>query len=117
MQGIRPITGLEITIAEDDGTRSHLTLIAETRRGYSNLCRLSSIAFGIRETIAKEKQARRLDPYITPDVLRGHAEGVIVLTGCLQSRFCRRLVEELAAVLEHGGPGALAPGPAIEAKQ
>ena len=28
------------------------------------------------------------------DLLATHAEGVIVLTGCLQSRFCRRLVEE-----------------------
>jgi len=28
------------------------------------------------------------------DLLAQHAEGVIVLTGCLQSRFCRRLVEE-----------------------
>ena len=28
------------------------------------------------------------------DLLAQHSEGVIVLTGCLQSRFCRRLVEE-----------------------
>jgi len=28
------------------------------------------------------------------ELLSQHAEGVIVLTGCLQSRFCRRLVEE-----------------------
>ncbi len=28
------------------------------------------------------------------EMLAAHSEGVIVLTGCLQSRFCRRLVEE-----------------------
>ena len=30
------------------------------------------------------------------ELLARHSEGVIVLTGCLQSRFCRRLVEERA---------------------
>src|SRR3954471_21147061 len=34
--GIRPITGAELTL--DDG--SHLTLLCESRTGYSNLCRL-----------------------------------------------------------------------------
>ena len=34
--GVRPITGAEITL--DDGT--HLTLLCETREGYTNLCRL-----------------------------------------------------------------------------
>ena len=34
--GIRPITGAELTL--DDG--SHLTLLCESRAGYSNLCRL-----------------------------------------------------------------------------
>ena len=28
------------------------------------------------------------------EMLAAHSEGVIVLTGCLQSRFCRRLIEE-----------------------
>ena len=32
-----------------------VTLLAETRAGYSNLCRLSSIAFGIQEEEAKGK--------------------------------------------------------------
>src|SRR5215216_7537194 len=34
--GVRPITGAELTLA--DG--SHLTLLCESRTGYSNLCRL-----------------------------------------------------------------------------
>src|SRR5690606_37743676 len=29
--GLRPITGLELTLAEEDGTRHHVTLLAERR--------------------------------------------------------------------------------------
>ena len=43
----RPITGLEVTVEELDGTRHHLTLLAEHVRGYANLCRISSEAFGL----------------------------------------------------------------------
>src|SRR5919206_1237705 len=38
--GIRAIIGAEVTI--DDGT--HLTLLCENRKGYSNLCRLLTLA-------------------------------------------------------------------------
>ena len=37
---MRPITGAELTL--DDGT--HLTLLCETRQGYTNLCRLITSA-------------------------------------------------------------------------
>ncbi|MFA7296153.1 MAG: error-prone DNA polymerase [Dehalococcoidia bacterium] len=96
--GLRPITGLEITVAELDGMRSHLTLLAETRRGYANLCRLSSIAFGINETAVKGKQERRLDPCVTVEDLCAHTEGVILLTGCRTGR--------LAQLVEAGRPAA-----------
>ena len=87
--GLRPITGLELTAVEqtDEGeTRSHLTLLAETKHGYSNLCRLSSIAFGLNEQSAEGKEARRLDPCIAIEQLERHAEGVIVLSGCREGR-------------------------------
>ena len=87
--GLRPITGLELTIAEDDGTRSHLTLLAETRRGYANLCRLSSIAFGLRAADAAAKEERRLDPCLPAAELAAHSEGLIVLTGCRDGRIPR----------------------------
>src|SRR5919112_2022437 len=38
--GVRPLTGAEVTLA--DG--SHVTLLVESRRGYSNLCRLLTAA-------------------------------------------------------------------------
>jgi error-prone DNA polymerase len=90
--GLRPITGLELTIAEGSGAdeqRSHVTLLAESKRGYSNLCRLSSIAFGLNETGTKEKEARRLDPCLPIEELARHAEGLIFLTGCRESRLAR----------------------------
>lgn len=84
--GLRPVTGLELTVLEHDGSRSHLTLLAETRPGYANLCHLASIAFGLRETTDEGKEERRLDPAVTVDALVEHAEGVILLTGCRQGR-------------------------------
>src|SRR2546421_405717 len=71
--GLQPITGLEVIVAEADGKRSHLTLLAETRAGYANLCRLSSLAFGLHETEAQVKEQRRLDPWVPMDALAQHA--------------------------------------------
>ena len=87
--GLRPITGLEIEVVEEGGTRSHLTLLAETKRGYSNLCRLSSIACGLGEESDGAKEERRLDPCIAIKELERHAEGVILLTGCREGRIAR----------------------------
>ena len=83
--GLRTITGLELTVAERDeaeAPRSHITLLAETRAGYANLCRLSSLAFGHGLTGTEEKEERRLDPWVAIEQLEGHAEGLIALTGC-----------------------------------
>ncbi len=84
--GLRPISGLELTVSEadgeEDGTRSHITLLAESRQGYSNLCRLSSIAFGLREESDEGKEQRRLDPCVEIGELEHHAGGLIALTGC-----------------------------------
>ena len=64
---VRPITGGELTLA--DGSR--LTLLARTRRGYSNISRLFTIA----------NSADRRDPRLDPAHLRIHSDGVILLTG------------------------------------
>ncbi len=46
---VRPITGVELTLAHgqvaDDLRAVHLTLLAETDRGYANLCRLVTLAW------------------------------------------------------------------------
>ncbi|MGN6276737.1 MAG: DNA polymerase III subunit alpha [Solirubrobacterales bacterium] len=92
--GIKPIAGLEAYLVDDVKAmkeqtryeRNHLTLLAENDKGFSNLVKLTSAGF--LEGFSRGKAN------VDMDLLAQHAEGVIVLTGCLQSRFCRRLVEE-----------------------
>ncbi len=92
--GIKPIVGLEAYFVEDRHAikeqvryeRNHLTLLAESDTGFANLVKLTSAGF--LEGFSRGKAN------VDMDLLATHAEGVIVLTGCLQSRFCRRLVEE-----------------------
>ena len=66
---LHPIVGVEITLKGGH----HLTLLAETRRGYANLCRLVSYAY-----IAADRRKPELDPRYLPE----HAEGMLLLTGC-----------------------------------
>jgi error-prone DNA polymerase len=67
--GIQAIIGAEMTLA--DG--SHLTLLAETADGYANLSRLIARA---------HLDSERLDPRLSLETLRDHADGLILLTGC-----------------------------------
>src|ERR1700754_2580664 len=92
--GIKPIVGLEAYLVDDRKAikeqtryeRNHITLLAESDTGFSNLVKLTSAGF--LEGFSRGKAN------VDMELLSRHAEGVIVLTGCLQSRFCRRLVEE-----------------------
>jgi len=92
--GIKPIVGLEAYLVDDVAAikekpkyeRNHLTLLAENDAGFANLVKLTSAGF--LEGFSRGKAN------VDMGLLAKHAEGVIVLTGCLQSRFCRRLVEE-----------------------
>jgi DNA polymerase III subunit alpha len=92
--GIKPIAGFEAYFVDDVKTikekpkyeRNHLTLLAENDAGLANLVKLTSAGF--LEGFSRGKAN------VDMEMLAAHAEGVIVLTGCLQSRFCRRLIEE-----------------------
>ncbi len=53
----------------------HLVLLAETREGYANLCRLLSAAH-----LADPERER--PPLVTLESLRAHAQGLICLTAC-----------------------------------
>jgi len=94
--GIKPIAGLEAYLVDDvkgikekpKYERNHLTLLAENDTGFANLVKLTSAGF--LEGFSRGKAN------VDMELLAAHAEGVIVLTGCLQSRFCRRLIEERA---------------------
>ncbi|MCH7984855.1 MAG: PHP domain-containing protein, partial [Chloroflexi bacterium] len=82
--GIKPIIGIELTLARglgeppetehDPGDRPHITLLAETAAGYRNISLLTT-----RAHIDAEE---RNDPHLDPALLAEHAEGVICLSGC-----------------------------------
>ena len=92
--GIKPILGLEAYLVDDrraEGRveRNHLTLLAADDAGFRNLVKLTSA--GYLEGFKRGKAN------VDMELLSRHSEGVIALSGCLQSRFCRRLVEERPA--------------------
>ncbi len=103
---LKPITGAEVTLglapAERPKTRrggalpeapgaasAHLTLLAESPRGYANLSRLLS-----RANLASP----RGEPYLRFDWLTEHAEGLIALSGCRKG--------EVTRLIEAGEPRA-----------
>jgi DNA polymerase III subunit alpha len=90
--GIKPILGFEAYLVDDvkddaiKFERNHLTLLAQNDAGFRNLVKLSSKGF--------LEGLRRGKPNVDLGLLSEHSEGVIALTGCLASRFCRRLVDD-----------------------
>ncbi len=91
--GVKPILGLEAYLCENRHDRekvryerNHLTLLARNEEGFRNLIKLSSLGFldGFRRGQAN----------VDMELLDIHSEGVIALSGCLQSRFCQRIVQE-----------------------
>jgi DNA polymerase III subunit alpha len=90
--GIKPILGCEVYVVDDHARRTpgrldrfHLTLLAATPTGYRNLVKLCSAGF--------LEGYQRGKPSVDLKQIAAHAEGVIVLTGCLQSRFCQHLLD------------------------
>src|SRR5215210_4750762 len=92
--GIKPVLGLEAYFVDDRATeavryeRNHLTLLAGNDAGFRNLVKLSSAGF--------LEGYKRGKANVDLDLLSRYSDGVLALTGCLQSRFCRRLVDDAA---------------------
>ncbi len=91
--GIKPILGCEVYVVEDHARRApgrldrfHLTLLASTPTGYRNLVKLSSTGF--------LDGYQRGKPSLDLGQMAAHGEGVIALTGCLQSSFCQHLLAD-----------------------
>lgn len=91
---VKPILGIEAYYVDDRHRvkempryeRNHLTLIAENDTGFRNLVALSSEGF--------LEGYHRGKANVDLELLERHSEGVIALTGCLQARFVKRLVED-----------------------
>jgi error-prone DNA polymerase len=89
--GIKPVFGSEITL--DDG--SHLTLLARTDAGYSNLTRLL--------TRAKEGRPKG-EAAATFEEVGAHAGGLVVLSGCAAGRLPRAIAAgDLSAARAEAG--------------
>jgi len=94
-RGIRPITGVELTLAGDGEPTSHVTVLAESVEGYRNLCRILSKAYC---TYGKDA------PRTEKSWLFEHNEGLIVLSGCSKgeiSQLLDRAVREDDPSLRH----------------
>ncbi|MBA2522974.1 MAG: DNA polymerase III subunit alpha, partial [Solirubrobacterales bacterium] len=90
-QGVRPITGAELTVLAPGtppplpGYRGncppgafHLTLLVEDAGGYRNLCRLLSAA----HAGTRERPQDPISPAVSLGELVRHAEGLVCLSGC-----------------------------------
>ncbi|MGO9263373.1 MAG: DNA polymerase III subunit alpha [Candidatus Binataceae bacterium] len=95
--GVKPIIGCEAYLAPgkrtdrtqtqrgDDvegGSNFHLILLAQSRQGYRNLCRLLTAAY---------KEGLYYKPRIDKEILAENSEGLIVLSGCLSGEVARAL--------------------------
>jgi len=90
--GIKPLLGCEVYVVDDHARRApgrldrfHLTLLAATPTGYRNLVKLCSAGF--------LEGYQRGKPSVDIGQIAAHADGIIALTGCLQSRFCQLLLD------------------------
>ncbi|HEX9067121.1 MAG TPA: DNA polymerase III subunit alpha, partial [Ktedonobacterales bacterium] len=88
--GIRPILGVEAYLAESMQDRSqrfdynHLLLLARTTAGYSNLLKLTSLAY---------TKGFHYKPRIDKATLAQYADGLIVTSGCLSGEIPEMLLK------------------------
>jgi DNA polymerase-3 subunit alpha len=94
-QGVKPILGCEVYVADDRRAQkkgyAHLTLLAETNEGYSNLIKLSSLGY---------LEGYYYKPRVDWELLGSHSRGLIALSGCLSGRVCKALEESRPADAE-----------------
>jgi DNA polymerase III subunit alpha len=87
-QGIKPIVGCEVYVTDDRRRQekgyAHLTVLAETDEGYANLIRLSSLGY---------LEGYYYKPRVDWELLERHANGLVVLSGCLSGRVSKALEE------------------------
>jgi error-prone DNA polymerase len=88
--GVRAIHGAELDILEapagaGDGRAEHadtrhITLLVRDERGWSNLCRIITLAHS--HTRERAAGRERTEPWVDVQAVVDHAEGLVCLTGC-----------------------------------
>jgi DNA polymerase-3 subunit alpha len=97
--GLKPIIGYEAYIApgkrtqkqqgiSKDGNKEetsfHLTLLVKNEKGYQNLIKMATVAY---------LEGFYYKPRIDKELLAGHSEGLIVLSGCLKSEIAHHILQ------------------------
>ena len=77
--GVQAIHGAEVDVTDAHGTR-HVTLLVETAKGWSNLCRLLTRAH--RDTRPPEGGRVVVPASVPLEELLARAEGLVCLSGC-----------------------------------
>ncbi|MCB0329512.1 MAG: DNA polymerase III subunit alpha [Bdellovibrionales bacterium] len=94
--GIKPIIGCELYVTSGSrfdkipvghgGEGSyHLTVLAASKEGYKNLCRLVSLAY---------REGFYFKPRVDHELLQRYSDGLIVLSGCLGSELGQAALNE-----------------------
>ena len=85
---MQAIIGCELYVCDDLKSEvrdyDHLVLLCKNKKGYKNLVKLDSIAY---------VDGFYYKPRIDYKLLREHTEGLVCLSGCLQGRVSKRLVQ------------------------
>lgn len=95
---LKPVLGLETYFTEDVNIKNaqnkynHLTLLVQNTAGYKNLCKLIEFSY---------EKGFYFKPRIDYGILEKHAEGLIVLSGCLGGHIPSLLTEGNDAQAEH----------------
>lgn len=89
-QGIKPIIGCEVYVAVHShfsgnikSDSCHLILLCENNTGYQNLMKLVSLAY---------TDGSGNKPIVNEEILEKHTEGLICLSGCLNGKIARLLL-------------------------
>jgi DNA polymerase-3 subunit alpha len=87
-QGVKPLIGCEVYVADDRKAQqkgyAHLTLLAESNAGYSNLIKLASAGY---------LEGYYYKPRVDWELLSQHADGLVALSGCLSGRVAKAMEE------------------------
>jgi len=99
-QGLKAIIGAEITLVpvQDEKDVSviqgdHLILLAESQRGYANLCRILS-AGHLACPEQGQGSGQKGQPHLALEALAGHTGGLICLSGCRQGAVSQALLAQ-----------------------
>jgi DNA polymerase III subunit alpha len=87
-RGIKPLIGCEVYVADERKAQqkgyAHLTLLAESNAGYSNLIKLASAGY---------LEGYYYKPRVDWELLESHADGLVALSGCLSGRVAKAMEE------------------------